>query len=108
MTLLTRPAWSDRAECRHSSPELFFPAGTTGPAVADIETAKAICAVCPVQHECLHYALRTRQEFGIWGGTTEDERHRLVQLLRERATSPYVMDQGAPSRPGWDRVGDHV
>ena len=51
--------------------------------VPDIELAKAICATCPVQQECLDFALKTRQEFGIWGGTTEDERRALARAARK-------------------------
>jgi WhiB family redox-sensing transcriptional regulator len=76
--------WRQSAACQHCSPELFFPAGTTGAAVHEIEAAKAICATCPVQPECLRYALQSRQEFGIWGGTTEDERRGLLKMMRHR------------------------
>ena len=79
------PNWPHRAACRHCKPDLFFPVGSTGLAVADIEAAKAICAICPVQPECLRYALQTGQEFGIWGGTTEDERRGLLKAVRARA-----------------------
>jgi WhiB family redox-sensing transcriptional regulator len=78
------PVWQDQAACRQASPELFFPLGKTGQALTDIEAAKAICALCPVQSQCLAFALNTNQEFGIWGGTTEDERRRLTQLARSR------------------------
>jgi WhiB family redox-sensing transcriptional regulator len=84
---MTEPTWREHAECRHASPELFFPIGTTGPAVTEIEEAKRVCAVCPVQPQCLEFALRTRQEFGIWGGTTEDERRGLLKLMRSRSQS---------------------
>jgi WhiB family redox-sensing transcriptional regulator len=45
--------------------------------------AKRVCAGCPVRVPCLDYALTTRQEWGIWGGLTEDERER----LRKRASA---------------------
>jgi len=51
--------------------------------VPDIEWAKTICGACPVQPECLDFALKTRQEFGIWGGTTEDERRMLARQARK-------------------------
>lgn len=69
--------WRDQASCRFVSPELFFPTGSTGPAIEEIRTAKAVCHGCHVQRECLQFALETNQEAGIWGGTTEDERRRL-------------------------------
>lgn len=36
--------------------------------------AKAICAQCSVRDECLDYALRIREQHGIWGGLSEVER----------------------------------
>jgi WhiB family redox-sensing transcriptional regulator len=70
-------SWRDHAACRFAAPELFFPAGTTGVALDEIEAAKAVCKACPVQDACLRFAFETKQEDGIWGGTTEDERRRL-------------------------------
>ena len=84
---MTEPNWREQAACRHAAPELFFPAGTTGPAFAEIEAAKKVCAVCPVSSQCLEFALLTRQEFGIWGGTTEDERRLLLKVVRAKARS---------------------
>jgi WhiB family redox-sensing transcriptional regulator len=70
-------AWRGRSACRDSDPDIFFPIGSSGPAVEQIETARRICAACPVGDQCLEFALETNQEAGIWGGTTEDERRRL-------------------------------
>lgn len=69
--------WRTLSECRDSDPNLFFPVGSTGPAVEQIAAAKKICASCPVNEECLQYALETNQEAGVWGGYAEDERRRL-------------------------------
>jgi WhiB family redox-sensing transcriptional regulator len=69
--------WRDRAACRDTNPELFFPIGTTGLAIDQIEAAQAVCRQCPVQPECLEFALATNQEAGVWGATTEDERRKL-------------------------------
>ncbi|MEU7647787.1 WhiB family transcriptional regulator [Streptomyces huasconensis] len=66
--------WLQRAACVDEDPELFFPVGTTGPALRDLATAKSICARCPVRGECLSWALRTGQAAGVWGGTCEEER----------------------------------
>ena len=75
--MLTVIDWRELAACRDSEPNLFFPVGTTGPALDLIEEAKAICAECTVREECLMYALETNQEAGVWGGYAEDERRRL-------------------------------
>ncbi len=83
--MLTVSDWRELSACRDSDPELFFPVGTTGPAVEQIVRAKAICAVCSVQEECLRYALETNQEAGVWGGYPEDDRRRLrKRWLAER------------------------
>ncbi|MGH8875204.1 MAG: WhiB family transcriptional regulator [Acidimicrobiia bacterium] len=87
MTVLTTIAtdWRDLAACRDSEPTLFFPVGSTGPAVEQIAAAKLICAQCSVQESCLQYALATNQEAGVWGGYAEDERRRLrKRWLAER------------------------
>ena len=69
--------WRDQAACRVMPPELFFPSGVTGIAVEHIDAAKAVCHACPVRDACLRFAFETKQEHGIWGGTTENERRRL-------------------------------
>jgi WhiB family redox-sensing transcriptional regulator len=69
--------WRDNAACRDTDPELFFPIGTTGPAVEQIESAKIVCFQCDAQPACLDFALATNQESGIWGGTSEEERRKL-------------------------------
>ena len=75
--MLTVTDWRDLAACRDSEPNLFFPVGTTGPALDLIDEAKVICTECSVREECLMYALQTNQEAGVWGGYAEDERRRL-------------------------------
>ena len=69
--------WRDRAACKYSHPELFFPTGSTGDALEEIEAAKAVCRSCPVRRECLSFAVETNQDAGVWGGMSEDERRRL-------------------------------
>jgi WhiB family redox-sensing transcriptional regulator len=49
-----------------------------------ITEAKAVCAACDVRRECLAFALATRQPYGVWGGTSPEER----QVLRKRAGEP--------------------
>ena len=82
---MTRTDWRELSACRDSEPTLFFPIGTTGLAVEQIEEAKGICADCLVTEDCLQYALQTNQEAGVWGGYAEDERRRLrKRWLAER------------------------
>jgi WhiB family redox-sensing transcriptional regulator len=69
--------WRLNAACRDTDPDLFFPVGTTGPALEQIDAAKAVCNTCDSQAACLEFALATNQESGIWGGTSEEERRKL-------------------------------
>ncbi|MDQ1696561.1 MAG: WhiB family transcriptional regulator, redox-sensing transcriptional regulator [Frankiaceae bacterium] len=69
--------WRHRAACRDEDPELFFPIGTTGPALLQVEDAKAVCRQCRVIDDCRSWSLETNQEAGVWGGLAEDERRAL-------------------------------
>ncbi len=69
--------WRNAATCKDTDPELFFPVGTTGQALLQIEKAKSVCGECPVKVDCLHFALDTNQDTGIWGGLSEDERRQI-------------------------------
>lgn len=94
--------WRHDAECRRADrnvdPDLFHPAGTTGPYVGQIKEAKAICRSCPVITECGDWALAHRQESGIWGGMTEQERishHRRIA----RHGTPSLGRAALPENP---------
>ena len=69
--------WRRTAACRDTDPDLFFPVGTTGPAIEQIDNAKAVCATCEVKQPCLEFALTTNQDSGVWGGTSEEERRKI-------------------------------
>jgi WhiB family redox-sensing transcriptional regulator len=77
--------WVHKAKCREVDPELFFPIGTTGPAAAQVESAKAVCVIWPVRVECLEWALETGQDAGVWGGLSEEERRALRRARRREA-----------------------
>lgn len=65
-------AWQERALCAQTDPEAFFPekGGST-------REAKKVCLSCDVSSECLDYALKNDERFGIWGGLSERERRKL-------------------------------
>jgi WhiB family redox-sensing transcriptional regulator len=69
--------WRNKAACLDEDPELFFAIGTTGPALRQIGEAKAVCCRCEVEDICLRWAVDSRQETGVWGGLSEDERRTL-------------------------------
>jgi WhiB family transcriptional regulator, redox-sensing transcriptional regulator len=66
--------WRHRAACRDEDPELFFPIGTTGPALRQVDEAKAVCRRCEAIDDCLTWALDSDQDAGVWGGMDEAER----------------------------------
>ena len=77
-------------KCTGHNPNMWFPmADKSQPgqfsdnykqARADTQTAKQICATCEIKIECLSYALY-HEMFGIWGGTSERERHRMRRQM---------------------------
>ena len=69
--------WRHKAICRDEDPELFFPIGNTGPAIQQIEDAKAVCRRCEVVDTCLKWSIESGQDAGVWGGLSEDERRAL-------------------------------
>lgn len=64
--------WQEKALCAQTDPEAFFPekGGST-------REAKKVCLSCEVRSECLDYALKNDERFGIWGGLSERERRRI-------------------------------
>lgn len=76
----TTEPWMSDAACAEVGPEMFFPekGGST-------RNAKAICAGCTVAAQCLDYAMRNDERFGIFGGKSERERRRLRKSLPSAA-----------------------
>lgn len=66
--------WRHDAACLDEDPNLFFPVGNTGPALRQIEAARAVCCRCPVSDSCLEFAETHRLDSGVWGGLSEEER----------------------------------
>lgn len=77
--LIGAPEWQERAQCAGTDTEAFYP--EMGGSGVD---AKRICARCEVRKECLDYALSRAEAHGIWGGTSERERRRMLSA----ATKP--------------------
>ncbi|MFD4374793.1 WhiB family transcriptional regulator [Streptomyces sp. NPDC058486] len=67
-------SWHSRAACYGINPKeadrLFF----HGPRnYRDRHQAKQVCAACPVQRDCMTFALENKVEHGMWGGLTLKE-----------------------------------
>lgn len=73
-------SWHVDALCAEVDAEIFFP--EKGQSTRE---GKKVCRSCVVRAECLEYALETGQRFGIYGGTSERERRRLLGLPEDDA-----------------------
>lgn len=78
----TKPTqiWRQRAACRGVDPDIFYPVTDE-----EAEDAKTVCDACDVRQPCLEWALAYREHDGVWGGTTERERRRIVRQRRRSA-----------------------
>ncbi len=72
--------WRELGACRGLDPEVFFPETDE-----EADIAKNICATCDVRVACLEHALSSREKVGVWGGTTERERRRIIRQRRRSA-----------------------
>jgi len=91
--------WRNHAACLDEDPELFFPVGNTDPAIFQIEKAKVVCRRCEVVETCLKWALETRQDAGVWGGLSADERRALRRRnARARRSSELASELPASHR----------
>lgn len=73
----TGTEWMDSGTCKEHPPSTFFPSDGVG-----VEVAKRICATCPVATKCLEYALDNHIDHGVWGGTSERQRRRMLKVRR--------------------------
>ena len=82
--------WQKHAACRAMGSALFFhPTDERDPARSHrIARAQAVCQSCAVIVDCLAYALRVREPYGIWGGLSENDRASLLGLRSLRYPGP--------------------
>ncbi len=71
--------WQLHAACRTEPIEGFY-----SNEAAEIRAAIAICRRCPVRMACLEAAVARGEWFGVWGGTTERERRRMIRARMAR------------------------
>lgn len=67
-------------KCREYPAGVFFPRDGIG-----VIKAQKICATCPVQAQCLEYAIVAHVDHGIWGGKSERERRRIGRARRRQS-----------------------
>jgi WhiB family redox-sensing transcriptional regulator len=77
--------WRAAGACLAADPDLFFPVAVGTAAGKETSRALTFCHGCPVKRQCLEFAMRTGEANGIWGGTTPEER---IRVLRGRNRRP--------------------
>lgn len=80
LLVLAPEPWTRDALCAQIDPDMFFADGPGGTGSAE---AKRVCAGCDVREQCLEYALRKGERFGVWGGLSPRQR----QALTKRAAA---------------------
>lgn len=73
--------WREKAACKGQDPNLYIPEKKHSRDT--IHYDKTTCMSCPVQQQCLEYALKNRAKKGLWGGTTPKERDPLYHLYKD-------------------------
>ncbi|MCW2528042.1 MAG: transcription factor WhiB [Pseudonocardiales bacterium] len=78
--------WRERSACREMGTEVFYNSEKErGPTKrARIAAAKSVCMSCPVRRLCLEWAVEVAEPYGVWGGTTPEERSQ----IRAQQTTP--------------------
>lgn len=68
---------------------------------AEMEEARAVCngdidgRVCPIREQCLIFALTNNERYGVWGGTSEEDRRAI------RKKYPWKHSLGDEPHPEW-------
>lgn len=99
ITELPEMWWADFGACRGMYASLSFWAPTSDLNYQKAENSherrvreaacKSICYTCPVEGECLAWALE-HNEMGVWGGATDEERHAIRRRLARLVDRPRI------------------
>jgi len=105
-------SWRTLAACRGLNPSLFY-----DPHPVAIDTAKQVCARCPVRATCKTQALAAGEEYGVWGGLSADERPAPKPSSPQRPGPPPALsddelydlfDAAEPDRAALDQLLEHT
>lgn len=72
--------WRTAGICTQTDAETWYPEKGQR-----ADTAKRLCAHCPVIDDCLQWALDTDERYGVWGGLNPRERR---EMIRRRIENP--------------------
>lgn len=71
--------WQEQGACREADSSLFFLEDKQrgSEKIKRERAAIMICNKCPVIEKCLKHALTVPENYGIWGGTTAEQRWKM-------------------------------
>lgn len=106
----TMPSWMERGRCKDMDQSIFYgDEDRSGKArhhpnltVDEVARARRICNACPVQMQCLDHAIRNREEFGIWGGSTAGQRRNWIKQFEQQNYA--VLDEEEIDLTSYDEV----
>jgi WhiB family redox-sensing transcriptional regulator len=79
--------WQLQGLCRQDDPRKWTP---DPPSVEyKSQEAKKICHRCPVMQQCREWALKHREQYGVWGGLTEAERDMILTHRRHKRREQF-------------------
>lgn len=85
------PDWTEESSCAGMDDTFFFGASDpdTRPqyTLTDIKNARRLCVQCPVLRECLRYSLSNRDEYGVFAGSTSNNRERMLKRIKNGLTT---------------------
>ena len=81
--------WMDGAACAGKPVEWWFPNSVEN-WQGQMRAALALCSTCPVQAECLQFALDSDDRHGIFGGLLPHERYAITHKKPLRKDSRWL------------------
>lgn len=89
MTNTVSAQWAEEwqgARCLGDTETFFLPDGKMSrmAKAKQIYKARQVCKECPIKQKCLKYALDHNITDGVWGGTSEEDRQKLLQFRKDR------------------------
>lgn len=83
------PGWNAETACAGVSPAVFYPSSR------NTEEWRPYCDACPVRVDCLAHSFHARENHGVWGGSDETDRERILRRLRRQTITWNVVASGA-------------
>lgn len=77
------PEWQKDGRCYGVGTEYFFGNEDEQPtmSIKQVRQASKLCDVCPVFVDCLTWALSTKEEYGVWAGTSGRVRRKIQRVI---------------------------